>query len=162
MPTVHLVCGPAGAGKTTYARLLAARRSAVCFTLSEWMERLYGAEMARPPSPGWLRDRMARIEAQMWTMVEQNVRLGRDVVLDVELTTLEERDRFRTRVAETPAACKLHYLDVDRETRWARVVRRAEANGKSRDEAETAFASQEVRFEPPTDDELYEAMILCE
>jgi predicted kinase len=40
-PTVHLLCGLPGAGRTTHARRLAAERPAVRFSLDEWMLRLY-------------------------------------------------------------------------------------------------------------------------
>lgn len=40
-PTVHLLCGLPGAGKTTLARRLEAGLPAIRFSLDEWMLRLY-------------------------------------------------------------------------------------------------------------------------
>lgn len=40
-PTVHLLCGYKGAGKTTYAKHLEKVLPAVRFSLDEWMLQLY-------------------------------------------------------------------------------------------------------------------------
>ena len=46
MATLHLLHGPVGSGKTTFARQLERKIRAVRFTPDEWMIRLYGD---RPP-----------------------------------------------------------------------------------------------------------------
>ena len=48
LPTVHLLCGLNGAGKTTYAKRLARHITAVRFTLDEWMLRLYSRRYDEP------------------------------------------------------------------------------------------------------------------
>ena len=46
--TLHLIFGPIGAGKTTYARDLARRERAVAFVLDEWGARLFGPDVHGP------------------------------------------------------------------------------------------------------------------
>jgi predicted kinase len=90
----------------------------------------------------------------MWAVADPLVERGVDVVFDLGLATIEHRDRFRSRAAHTRAETKMHYLDVDVG------VRRARALAAGVDEA--AFLAREARFEPPSDDELHGAMLVCE
>jgi len=43
--TLHVIFGPIGAGKTTYAHALARREGAVPFVLDEWGARLFGPDV---------------------------------------------------------------------------------------------------------------------
>jgi hypothetical protein len=63
---------------------------------------------------------------------------------------------------QTKGAVKLHYLDVDVETRRARVRRRnvERAGTYAFEVSDAMFDVMERWFEPPTDDELYGAMIV--
>jgi predicted kinase len=164
MPTVHLVCGSTGAGKTTYANVLADRVKGVRLSTDEWMMNLFLADRPEPISLAWAIERTARCELQMWAIADQLLARRIDVVFDAGLSKREHRDRFRLRAAGVGADCKLHYLDVDRETRRARVLQRNEQrppHAFSFEVTEAMFDWMERWFEPPSDDELYEAMIVC-
>lgn len=163
MATVHLICGSTGAGKTTYAQALANRVRGVRFSTDDWMWNLFAGDQPEPLSLEWAVERTARCEAQMWTIADQLLALGIDVVFDVGLSTRAHRDRFRTRAAQAGAS-KLHYLDVDRETRRERVRQRSAdpASGNSSIVVtEAMFDWMDRCFEAPDDDELYGAMIMC-
>jgi hypothetical protein len=58
----------------------------------------------------------------------------------------------------------MHYLDVDRETRRARVLARNTQGPIAPAFPLTSerFDALESYYESPSDDELYEAMIVCE
>jgi predicted kinase len=163
MATVHLICGSTGAGKTTYAQALANRVGGVRLSIDEWMWHLFVADSPEPLSLEWAIERIARCETQMWAIADQLLARGTDVVFDVGLSKREHRDRFRTRAAQAGAS-KLHYLDVDPETRRERVRRRSAQpqNGTSSIVVtEAMFDWMEGWFETPDDDELYDAMIVC-
>jgi predicted kinase len=164
MPTVHLVCGPTGAGKTTYAIALAQRSKGVRFSIDEWMATLFGADWPNPASLAWTLERSARCEAQMWALAEQLIARGADVIFDVGLPRREQRDRFRMRALQTVAPSKLHYLDVEKETRRDRIRKRNESRGATYSFriSEEMFDFMEGWFEVPSDDELYGAMIVCD
>jgi predicted kinase len=164
MPMVHFVCGYTGAGKTTYAVALAQRAKAVRFTLDEWMANLFFADRPAVPSLQWTLERNARCEAQMWAMADTLVAQGIDVVFDIGLSRRDHRDEFRARASQTAAAMKMHYLDVPRDIRRARVAaRNALKSGTYVFEVNDAmFDWMDQWFEPPSDDELYGAMIVCD
>ncbi|MGH7270988.1 MAG: AAA family ATPase [Polyangiaceae bacterium] len=163
MPTLHFVCGPIGAGKTTYAIALANRVKAVRLSADEWMGNLFAADRPVTEAPAWVIERALRCEGQMWALAEQLVLRGIHVVFDINPSRQEDRDRFRARASETPAEIKLHYLDVDRDIRRARVRRRNAQHTSAVvfQVSEPMFDASEASFEPPTDDELYGAMIVC-
>jgi predicted kinase len=164
MPTAHLICGSTGAGKTTYAAALSERTRGVRFSIDDWIANLFLADRPNPASLDWALQRIDRCERQMWTVADQVIARGVDVVFDVGLSTLDQRDRFRMRAAQTAAESKLHYLDVSRGTRRARVLKRGQTGSRPHalDVTEAMFEAMEGLFEPPTDDELYGAMIVCE
>jgi predicted kinase len=164
MPVVHFICGPTGSGKTTYAIALADRAKAVRFTIDEWMANLFVAD--RPPVPDmrWAFERTARIETQIWSVADTLLARGVDVVFDLGISRRDHRDRFRARASSTPASIKMHYLDVPRETRRARVRARNEQRSTTYayEITDATFDMMEQWFELPSDDELYGAMIVCD
>jgi predicted kinase len=163
MATVHLVCGSTGAGKTTYAIALAKRIGAVRFSIDEWMLNLFMADRPQASSLEWAVTRIDRCETQMWALAKQLILSDVDVVFDVGLSRRDSRDRIRTLTAQTRAESKLHYLDVSTEIRKARVLERLkETSGSSFAIDGAMFDLMERLFEPPSDDELYGAMIVCE
>lgn len=164
MPTAHLICGPAGAGKTGYAIALAARTRSVRFSVEQWLVALFGADKPKTFDLEWTLDRVDRCERQIWAIAEPTLMAGTSVVLDLGLSTADDRDQWRARVAGTIAESKLHYLDVSRQIRRARVLERNRSRASIDPFAisEALFDRMDGRFEPPTDDELYGAMIFCE
>lgn len=163
MPTVHLICGSTGAGKTNYARALAERVRGVRFSIDEWMVNLFLPDRPAALSLPWAIERTARCETQMWAIADPLLARGTDVVFDVGLSTREHRERFRMRAAQVGAESKLHYLDVDADTRLERVRRRNEdkSGAFSFEVTDAMFHFMENVFEAPGDDELYGAMIVC-
>jgi predicted kinase len=163
MPTVHLICGAIGAGKTTYARALADRVRGVRFSIDEWIANLFLPDRRPDLDLAWVIERTARCEAQMWVVADALLARGVDVVFDVGLSKREHRERFRLRAAQVGADPKLHYLDVEEATRRARVrARNAERSGPfSFEVTDAMFDFMENVFEAPGDDELIGAMIGC-
>ena len=164
---VHLICGATAAGKTTYAAALATRAHAVLFSLEEWMLRLFWGPDAPSirtlASLAWPPEQIARCEAQMWAIAGQLLAFDVGVVFDVDLSTRDHRDDMRDKAWQLGAEAKLHYLDVDRETRKARVIGRNEATTPlAFAMTDEMFDFLEGEFQPPSDDELYDAMIVCE
>lgn len=161
MVTVHFICGSIGAGKTAYAVALARTLRAVRFSTDEWLARLYPAPRPNPPMVTWTPELVERCELHMWTIAQQLVDRDVHVVFDLAPSRRDHRDQMRALAAQTRASSKLHYLDVSRATRRARILHRSGAlAGDS--VIEELFDRIDSWFETPTDDELYAAMVVCE
>src|SRR5262245_56996663 len=93
--TLHVIFGPCGAGKTTYAHALARCEGAVAFVLDEWGARLFGPDVSGPLEFRWMRERLARCEAQIWLTATDVLAAGTSVVLDLGLMNRASRDRVR-------------------------------------------------------------------
>lgn len=143
-PTVHLLCGLPAAGKTTHARRLAAERSAVRFSLDEWMLRLYRLRYDDPEYAA----RLPACTGLIWDTAGQVLRLGHDVVLDWNQWSRQRRAEWRDTARQAGYDVLLHHIDVPLEVAVARARERAGAAG-SHDIDETGVRHLAGIFEPP-------------
>ena len=106
MPTLHLLHGPPGSGKTTFARKLGRELPAVRFTPDEWMVALYGTN----PPEAVFRPQHEKIMLLIWSHVERVLGAGTDVVLDVGFLSRASRDDARQRALALGVACRFYVL----------------------------------------------------
>ncbi len=119
-PTVYVLCGFIGAGKTTFARELEARTGAVRITKDEWLIRLIGND---PTIEGYEDYDHSIIELTR-DFAFQLAGKGIDVILDEGFWAKEERDEMRRRIEEVGAQAVVYFLDTPIETVRERVARR--------------------------------------
>jgi len=127
---IHLIIGPVGAGKSTYATKLAAEHHAVRLTLDEWMAVLFGDDPR--PSEGrldWYVERTERCIEQIWRLTQQLVGVGTTVVLEIGLIRRDARQSFYGKVDAAALEHVVHVVDADREVRRARVEHRNRERG---------------------------------
>src|SRR6202051_4856783 len=91
----HVIFGPCGAGKTTYAHALARREGAVAFVLDEWGVRLFGPDVHGRLDFGWMLGRLGRCQALIWSTPTAVLAAGTSVVLDLGLMRRGHRERIR-------------------------------------------------------------------
>ena len=53
MAVIHMICGPVGVGKTTYAIELAEKLGAVRFSIDDWISELFFPDKPDPLSYEW-------------------------------------------------------------------------------------------------------------
>lgn len=116
MPTLFLICGLPGAGKTALAKQIAQERRALRLTPDDWMRPLFGTMTQEQ-----LDAKRTPVESVQWEVASRALELGIDVVLDWGFWSRQERDDFRARAAAVGAASEVLYLDVSLEELRARL-----------------------------------------
>src|SRR3954454_14712663 len=112
-PTLFLMVGLPGAGKTVRARELAAEHGALLMTPDAWMISLFGQTQ-----PEGKRD---VLEGHLIALAVEALRLGLGVVLDFRLWGRDERSALRWMSASAGVSCQVVCLPVDREVQLSRV-----------------------------------------
>ncbi|HOQ53564.1 MAG TPA: ATP-binding protein [Micropruina sp.] len=147
MALVILLCGPAGAGKTTHARQLAAG-GAVRLSMDEavWDD---GWHQDEPPA-----ERLQHLYADLKHDARTAIANGQDVVVDLSSADRGVRDEWRAFADDVSADLRLVVLTAPFEVLWQRVKKR---NDQKQANA-VRFTESRLRayvdgFDWPTDDE---------
>jgi predicted kinase len=132
VPSIHLIIGPVGSGKSTFAHKLGDRTHAVRLTLDEWMAVLY-ADDERPVEARieWFVERTERCLDLIWRLTERLLLVGTSVVLEVGLIQREARQRFYSRIDEMAYDHIVYVVDADRDIRRERVLNRNKEQGET-------------------------------
>ncbi len=152
----HLVFGPQGAGKTTHSKKLAKEFGAVVMSIDDWMWKLFGDDLPKSMNYNWIKKRVARCEAQIWSVSKQIVLCGGSVILDLGFMKESSRNDFIRKIQHLNEEVNLHYVSASREKRKERVLNRNVEKGSTFSFEVTSgmFDFMEVEFEPPTSQEL--------
>ena len=129
MAQVHLVVGPVGSGKSTYALGLAQRLHAARFNLDEWMTRLFSPDRPERGLVEWYTERAARCVDQIWSVARNLVLLNVNVVLELGLIQRNGRESFYSRIDAEAMELAIHVVDAPREIRRQRVLQRNAERG---------------------------------
>ena len=156
VPTIHLVCGATGAGKTTYALALSKRLGAINFSIDEWMVTLFAPDMPQPLDWAWISKRVARCESQITATAFQLGRMGISSILDLGLLRADHRQRVAEAALASGQPVQLHFIDVEATERWRRVGARNAEKGETFRLTVTRemFDFVENLWQPPTTDEM--------
>ncbi len=88
---LYMIVGLPGSGKTTKAKQIESKQSALRFTPDEWILTLYGNDLDRPHRDA-VRD---PVEAIQWQVAKRVLSLGCNVVLDWGFWSHKERTKYR-------------------------------------------------------------------
>lgn len=159
--TLHVIFGPCGAGKTTYAHALARREGAVPFVLDDWGARLFGPDVDGPIDFGWMLERLARCHAQIWLTASDVLAVGTPVVLDIGAMRRADRERIRQIAQAKGLSLQWHFVDAPQELRRARVAGRNETKGETfaKEVPPEMFEMFEALYEAPAPAELEGAVL---
>ena len=126
---MHLIEGPVGAGKSTYAAALATRIGGVHIALDEWFARLFSPD--RPPSDvmAWYAVRKERLARHIWAHAQVLLQSGAKPVLELGLVQEASRRAFYEQARAAGVELKVCVLEASRELRRERVARRNAEKG---------------------------------
>lgn len=128
--TLHLLIGPVGAGKTTYAQQRIARSPAIHLDVDTCMVRLF-CEDPRPVDDvmAWYLERRERCRGLLWDIALGALRCGTDVILEFGLLQRVEREAFYERARAEDLELVVYVLDAPRSVRRERVKNRNRSAG---------------------------------
>ncbi|WP_086932924.1 AAA family ATPase [Agarilytica rhodophyticola] len=156
MARLILVCGPTGAGKTTYSISLSKEIDAIRFSIDPWMQTLFSEDMTSLDY-SWMMERVNRCYKQIWQVSEQILALNGNVILDLGFTTKKQRQYFFELARNLSVEPEIHYLDAPKDVRKKRVEKRnieKDPSVYSFEVNNLMFNFMETKFEIPSQKEL--------
>ena len=158
MATLHLIVGLPCSGKTTLARQLETKYSALRLTADEWHIRLFGHDYWDNMTASEEAEHDSRhesVESIMWDVAARVLALGVDVILDFGCWVRSQRDELRSRAKESGAEFRIHFADATEQELFYRLKVRNAMHTEGTFFIPEAKLKQWIQiFEPPSSEEL--------
>lgn len=161
---IHLIVGNTGSGKTPYSNELKRKNNGIIFSIDKWNNLLFLAD--KKPNDGleWFLERINRSEKMIMDLVKQLENSKTDSILDLGLSKFEHREKFRKFADLNNFELTTHFLDISKDTRLNRVLKR---NTEKGDTFEFEVSKEnldfmESWFEKPTEKEMIGGIIITE
>jgi predicted kinase len=146
-PTLHFMCGKAGAGKSTLAQALAQEHNAILLCEDVWLARLYPDELASFDDYIKCSRRIKRVVGPL--VVDMLKR--QSVVLDFPANTIDTRSWFRSIFEGAAVPHTLHHVDSPDQVCLAQIAQRNQERPEgSHEVSEEMFHYITSLFQPPT------------
>jgi predicted kinase len=128
---IHLIVGPVGAGKSTFARRLERERRALRLSLDEWMAALFSPDRPDLGRREWYVERRSRCTEQIGAVAKAAGDAGTETVLELGLLRRDERERCYSWIEAAGFELTIYVLDAAREVRRERVAARNVTQGET-------------------------------
>lgn len=161
---IHLIVGNTGSGKSTYANELRTKTNGIVFSIDKWNNTLFLADKKPTDGLDWFLERIERAELLIIDLIQQLENSKTDAILDLGLAKLEHREKFRKLAALNNYDLTTHFLDISKDIRLNRVMKRNKEKGETFEFEVTKenFDFMEQWFERPTAEEMKGGMIIKE
>ncbi len=161
---IHLIVGNTASGKTTYATELKLKTTGIIFSIDTWNNTLFLPDKKPADGLEWFLERFDRAEKVMMDLVQQLEIAKTDSILDLGLSKFSHREKFRKFAVANGYEIQTHFLDISKETRWERVIKRNAEKGAT---FEFEVGREELDFmenwfEHPTEDEMSGGIVVRE
>ena len=142
MPVIHLMVGFIGFGKTTVAKEIEKKFSAVRFTHDDIMFEHYGA------NPDDFQTKFNIVDNYIRREAEKYIKTGKDVILDYGFWNHEKREEVYNWAKKLTDDVVFHVVFCDLEEAKRRVIARTENDNTSLLIDETIFNALLEKYEP--------------
>ncbi len=161
---IHLIVGNTGSGKTTYSTELKRKTNGIIFSIDKWNNSLFLADKKPDDGLEWFLERIDRAEKIIMELVKQLENRNIDAILDLGLSKFEHREKFRKFAYLNGYNIKIHFLDISKETRLLRVMKRNNEKGETFEfeVSKENFDFMESWFEKPNKKEMADGIIVTE
>jgi len=161
---IHLIVGNTGSGKTTYSTELKSKTNGIIFSIDKWNNTLFLADKKPTDGLEWFLERIDRAEKMIMNLVEQLENSKTDSILDLGLSKFEHREKFRKFAKSNGYELKIHFLDISKEIRLNRVMKRNNEKGATFEfeVSKENFNFMESWFEKPNEKEIADGIIITE
>ncbi len=161
---IHLIVGNTGSGKTTYSNQLKTKTNGVIFSIDKWNNTLFLPDKKPTDGLEWFLERIDRAESIMMNLIEQLENSKLDSILDLGLSKYEYRQKFRKFADSHGFELTTHFLDISKETRLKRIMKRNNEKGETFEFEVTRenFDFMGNWFEIPTDSEMENGILIVE
>lgn len=159
---IHIIAGNTGSGKTTYSNKLKKKTNGIVFSIDTWNKTLFFADKKSTDGLDWFLERIDRAEYIIIDLITQLENAKTDSILDLGLSKFEHREKFRLFAAQHGFKTKLHFLDIPKNVRLLRIMKRNEDKGDTFEfeVSNDNFDFMEAWFERPTKDEMTDAIVI--
>ena len=161
---IHLIVGNTGSGKTTYSMELKRNNNGIIFSIDKWNKTLFLAD--KKPNDGleWFLERIDRAEEIILELLKQLENSKTDSILDLGLSKLEHREKFRRFAELNGYKLKTHFIDISKEIRLERVLKRNNEKGDTFEfeVSRENFDFMESWFEKPSEKEMDDGIIITD
>ncbi|MHA6268328.1 AAA family ATPase [Aliiroseovarius sp. CAU 1755] len=131
MPTLHIIEGPVGAGKTTYANKLGRDLGTPPLVLDAWMTNLFQADRPEVDLWPWYAERKARCISQIMDLARRALDHGNDAIVELGLVRIEDRVKLYADLESGDRTFLVHVLETPRDERKRRVAKRNADQGET-------------------------------
>ncbi|MEZ5007973.1 MAG: ATP-binding protein [Chitinophagales bacterium] len=161
---IHLIVGNTGSGKTTYSNELKRKTNGVVFSIDKWNKTLFLDDKKPTDGLEWFLERIERAENVIMDLVKQLENSKTDSILDLGLSKFEHREKFRKFADLNNYQLTMHFLDISKDIRLNRVMKRNAEKGQTFEFEVTKenFDFMENWFEKPTEEEMIGGIIIKE
>lgn len=150
MAKLHIIEGPVGAGKTTFAAQLSHRHKTPPLVLDDWMANLFRPDRPAEDFWRWYAERKDRCVAQIWKMASGLLDTGNDAIVELGLVQSAQRFSLYERVEAGRYDYTVYVLDAPIAERRDRVRNRNVEKGPTFSMAvpDEVFALASQMWEP--------------
>ena len=161
---IHLIVGNTGAGKTTYSKELKKEINGIIFSIDKWNQTLFLPDKKQTDGLDWFLERIDRAEEMIKELIVQLESVKTDSILDLGLSKFKHREKFRELAKSNGYELKTHFLDISKETRLKRVMKRNNNKGETFEfeVSKEDFDFMEHWFEKPSNLEMMNGIAIEE